>query len=159
MSSAARSAELLRELNRDIWEPFRAAYARGDAEAYLSLHADDLLRVEADENWLGGLDDYAGRVRPAFDRLAADQAALEIDFRFVERIASGDRASERGIYRLAVTMPGAEPQVHFAKFHTVARKQQGSWRIILDHDHSEQRTIGTDHYAAAHALDDLDPFA
>jgi len=152
------SAELLRELNRDIWEPFQVAYARGDADSYLALHGADLLRVEADEGWLGGLDDYAARVREAFARLAADRTALEIDFRFVERIAAGDRASERGVYRLAVTPPGAETHLHFAKFHTIARKRQGSWRIALDHDHSDNRTIGSDHYAAAHPLDDLDPF-
>jgi uncharacterized protein (TIGR02246 family) len=151
------SAELLRELNRDIWEPFRAAYARMDADAYLALHSADLLRVEADEKWLGNLDDYAARVRPAFTQLAAASTLMDIDFRFTERIAAGDNASERGIYCLSVTPPGAEPHRHFAEFHTVARKHDGTWRIIHDHDHSDSGSAGN--YAAAHALDDLAPFA
>jgi len=150
--------EFLRELNRDIWEPFRAAYARMDADAYLALHSADLLRVEADEKWLGGLDDYAARVRPAFAQLAAKGAVMDIDFRFTERIAAGGNASERGVYRLAVTPPGEEPRLHFAEFRTVARKHEGTWRIVLDHDHSDHGSVGVQRYTAAHALDDLDPF-
>jgi hypothetical protein len=95
------SAELLRELNRDIWEPFRAAYARMDADAYLALHSADLLRVEADEKWLGSLDDYAARVRPAFTRLAATSTLMDIDFRFTERIAAGNYAAAQAVDDLA----------------------------------------------------------
>ncbi len=36
---------LLIELNRDVWEPFRAAYRAYDAESYLALHTPDLIRV------------------------------------------------------------------------------------------------------------------
>lgn len=82
------------------------------------------------------LDEYAARVREAFGQLAANGTAMEIEFRFVERIASGEYASERGRYRLSVTPPGAETRLHFAEFHTIARKREGVWRIVMDHDHS-----------------------
>lgn len=37
--------ELLAELNRDIYQPFRSAYGSYDSEAYLTLHTPDLIRV------------------------------------------------------------------------------------------------------------------
>jgi hypothetical protein len=47
---------------------------------------------------------------------------LDIDFRFTERIAVGELASERGCYRIAVSRADAGDHVLYGLFHTFARK-------------------------------------
>ncbi|RAS63229.1 hypothetical protein C8D87_107378 [Lentzea atacamensis] len=39
--------DLLRQLNNDIWPPFRLAYSRMDVSAFLDLYAPELIRAGA----------------------------------------------------------------------------------------------------------------
>jgi ketosteroid isomerase-like protein len=133
--------QLLAEINRDVWIPFQTAYANGDAEAFIALHSPDVIRVEGNGGWLGGLDEYAGRLREWFQWVAVQEGSLDIRFHFLERHANDDIASERGVYRLALTYPEADERVWYGKFHTVSRKRGGVWRIVLDYDSDEGGTV------------------
>src|SRR3954454_16830978 len=77
----------LSELNRDVWAPFRAAYAHGDPEAFIALHAPDVIRVEGNGGREGGFGEAAGRLRDWFQWVAVQEGELDIRFRFLERYA------------------------------------------------------------------------
>ncbi|GAA0917767.1 hypothetical protein GCM10009557_89520 [Virgisporangium ochraceum] len=120
--------DLLAQLNRDIWKPFAAAYGALDAGALMDL------AMVADRG----------------DRIG-------IEFRFHERIAAGDLASERGLFGLSVVPAEGEPRERYGRFHTVARRVDGRWRFAVDYD-----TVGgadAAAFGAAAAVDDLARFA
>jgi ketosteroid isomerase-like protein len=142
-------ADLLTEINRDVWIPFRAAYAHRDPEAFIALHSPDVIRVEGNGGWVGGFEEYAGRLREWFQWVEVQEGQLDIRFRFVERHANADAASERGVYRLTLTYPEAEERVWFGRFHTLCRKLDGSWRIAFDYDSDESGRVDETTFDAA----------
>jgi ketosteroid isomerase-like protein len=141
------TSELLTELNRDVWEPFRVAYRSCDTPAYLALHTPDLIRVGGPRRVVQGYEEMAAEVGPWFADAAAKGLLLAIDFRFTERLADGERASERGIYRIEV---GGE--VLFGRFHTFSRKSGGRWRMAVDYDSDDGATLDETHWSAAQPL-------
>jgi ketosteroid isomerase-like protein len=147
-------AELLKQLNRDIWTPFTEAYAAVDAEKYLKLHSAELIRGEGDRGQVLSLAQYSEGVRRSFERWKKDGAKVGIQFRFLERIVSEESASERGIYQLSVTRPGQEARSFYGKFHVFSRKENGVWKILIDYDSSEKDTIDEKAFQAGTAVDD-----
>lgn len=148
---------LLAELNRDLWHPFVAAYAAVDADAFMALNHTDVVHISGAGKQINGYAEYAGQMREFFAMVAARGDRIGIEFRFHERIASGDLASERGLFRLSVVPADGELRTRYGRFHTVARKADGRWRFGVDYDTDE----GADRAAFddAAAVDDLARFA
>jgi len=59
---------------------------------------------------------------------------MDFAFRFTERLAGTDRASERGVVRMAGEGPRGPLPVRYGAFHTVARLDGGRWRLGLDYE-------------------------
>jgi ketosteroid isomerase-like protein len=150
------NADLLTQINRDIWMPFSAAYAQGDAEAFIALHSPDVIRVEGNGGWVGGFEEYAGRLREWFQWVAVQEGRLDIRFRFLERHTGDDSSSERGVYRLVLTYPDADERLWYGRFHTICRKRNGVWRIALDYDSDEGGTVGEETFASGREMDEFE---
>lgn len=155
---ARQNPAVLAELNRDIWAPFSDAYADGDPEAYLALHAADFIRVDGDRKRIRSLGEYAGAVRHSFAGWAEREEKVGISFRFSERIARPDIASERGVYELTIADNDGNVERLYGRFHVIARRIDGRWRIVVDYDSSENGTIDRSHFLAAAAVDDFKRF-
>jgi len=149
---------LLAELNNDIWLPFSEAYTDGDSAAYLALLAPDFLRVEGDRKVIRNLADYTTSVRRTFEGAADREEKLNISFRFTERIARGDLASERGIYELVLADNDGNVERLYGRFHVIARKLEGKWRLVMDYDSNEGGTITRATFLAAAFLEDFKRF-
>jgi ketosteroid isomerase-like protein len=149
--------DLLAELNRDLWHPFVAAYATLDAAAFLALNRPDLIRVSAAANQVQGYDGYATDLRAFFAMVAGRGDRIGIGFRFHERMAAGDLASERGLFRLSVVPAEGEPRARYGRFHTCARKSDGRWRFVVDYDTTENADEAA--FDAGADIDDVARFA
>ncbi len=143
----------LAELNRDVWIPFAKAYATNDADGFLRLHTKDLIRVSAQGKSVKDLTAYAEGVRQGFEKRKTEGSKAEIAFRFLERIASEEAASERGIFRLTVTSGKGEVRRFHGKFHVFERKVDGVWRIAVDYDSNEGGTIGEKAFETADSME------
>ncbi len=148
-------ADLLREINRDIWIPFAAAYEAHDVEAYIALHRADFIRGEGNRKRVSNLAEYASDMRGFFAREHERGSRFTVGFRFTERLARADLASERGIFEFTMTPKEGARRAFYGKFHTVARKESGAWRLLFDYDSNEGETITVKDYEAASAVDDL----
>ena len=102
---------------------------------------------------------YAAETEGWFADVGDRGDALDIDFRFLERIAGGDLASERGVYQITATKASGEQRVFYGKFHTFSRRTGGRWHIAVDYDSNESGTITADTFAAGTPIDDVDPYA
>ena len=155
---ARQDAALLAELNRDIWIPFHEAYRDGEPEKYIALHRPEFIRGEGSRKVVRTLDEYSAGVRRSFEIWKQRGLKIDLQFRFSERIAKGGQASERGIYRFALTTPEGRTDVFYGQFHTFSRKADGRWQFVVDYDSDEGGTIGETQYRAAAAIDDFSRF-
>jgi ketosteroid isomerase-like protein len=151
-------ADLLRELNRDLWHPFREAYAGLDAAAFLALCAPGYIRASGSERAVYGLGEYAARMEPFFAMVAERGDKITIDFRFSERLAGPELASERGVFELRVALADGEQRVRHGQFHTYARKVDERWLFAADYDSDEGGTITAASFAGGTAIDDVTPY-
>ncbi|QUQ64757.1 GNAT family N-acetyltransferase [Kutzneria sp. CA-103260] len=147
-------ARSLAELNAQIWRPYRAAHAAGDTEAFLALHAPDLIRAGGPGQTVLDFPTYAAASRAWRADLTARGSSVAIEFRFTERITDGVLASERGVYRLTGTRADGDSAVFHGHFHTFTRKTDGRWRIVVDYDNTDATPAD---FEAAADPDDFSP--
>ena len=158
--AAAANPELLKQLDRDIWIPFSEAFAAADSERFMGLHSKELVRVEGGRKQVLGWAQYAEQNRRSFETQKSRGGKVAIDFRFLERIAGPEMASERGIFQFTMTPAtpttpgGSEPRRFYGKFHVISRKENGVWKILVDYDSNEGGTIDEKSWQAAFARDD-----
>ncbi|GEM_PF-2537847 len=150
----------LKEINRDIWTPFSAAYATFDAEKYLNLHTPDFIRANGGgQPTVRDLKGYRDHVADGFERGKASKRRADIAFSFFERVAGESLASERGIYRYTAIAPDSSRQHYYGKFHVFHRKVDGRWKIAVDYDSDEDGAIGADDFEAGVPPDFFDCMA
>ena len=113
---------LLDELNRDIWHPFRGTYHARDLEGFLALYDPDLIRAGGPTKEVYGFDRLAADTTGWFAHVAERGDSLDIEFRFTERIAADELASEQGCYQITATLADGSNRVMYGRFHTFARK-------------------------------------
>lgn len=150
--------DLLRQLNNDIWHPFRLAYAKLDARAFLDVHAPELIRAGGPAKQVFGFADYSDQIEQWFAELAGRGSSVTISFRFVERIVSNGLASERGIFQIVSKRADGDGRTFYGRFHTYARRTDGRWRIYVDYDTDERSATLEEEFLAAIDVDDVDAF-
>lgn len=150
--------DLLRQLNDDIWHPFRLACANLDASAFLDLHAPELIRAGGQTKEVLGFADYSDQVEKWFAGLADRGSSVNISFRFVERIVSNDIASERGIFQIRSKRADGDERTFYGRFHTYARPTDGRWSICVDYDTDERSETLEEEFLAAIDVDDVEAF-
>lgn len=155
---AKQDPALLAELNAQIWIPFHEAYRDGAPEKYIALHRPEFIRGEGSRKVVRTLDEYAAGVRRSFEIWKQRGLKIDLQFRFRERIVKGAQASERGIYRFALTHPDGSEERFYGQFHTFTRKVDGRWQFVVDYDSDEGGTVDEAKYLAAAAVDDFSRF-
>ena len=120
------NTDYLKEINRDIWQPFIEAYSTLNVEKYKSLQSEDFIRAEGNGKRLPTYKDYFNNVDVWFTDLKKEGRKLAITFRFTERFANDKVASERGIYEFkSFDSSGKETWKDYGKFHVFMRKIDG----------------------------------
>lgn len=151
--------DLLRQLNDDVWHPFRLAYSMLDAPAFLELHAPELIRAGGPANQVSGFADYSGQIERWFTDLSDRGSSVTIAFRFVERIVANDLASERGLFQIVSKRADGDERTFYGRFHTYARRMDGRWRICADYDTDERSATLEEEYLAGVDVDDVEAFS
>jgi ketosteroid isomerase-like protein len=154
VTSGQPQASLLGEINSQVWVPFSAAYAAKDADVYLALHTPALVRVSSGSG-ISTLKEYGESVRAWWVEAKSKGQNFEISFRFTERVAKGDMASERGIYRLVSTNLDGSRHESYGRFHVILRKQNGRWHLDVDYDSNEGGSVTAETYSRALAQEEL----
>jgi hypothetical protein len=145
---------VLKSIDQEIWLPFIKAFATGNADEYIGLHSKNLIRPMGDAKRIEPYDRWTGGTRGMFKSFAERGTKVAIEFRFLERFANEDTASERGIFEFSMTNAKGETQKSYGKFHVILKKEDGKWKILMDYDSSEGRTINAESFKAAHAMAD-----
>lgn len=130
---------LLAQIDSQVWIPFVESYNSGDTEAFMALHAPQVLRIPQDEQSIFPYDAYREQVQQANDQSRKEHIHRSIEIRFETRIATETHALETGYYCVRSGPTGTEWE--FYGYFTVAMQQiAGRWRIILDTDTERHAT-------------------
>jgi len=148
-SANAQSDSIQRQINQQVWKPFIQTFNARDNEGFKAVHSKEVSRVLQDDKRILNADEY---FKPVPDSIKARWAAYKnnLELRFTQRIATGDRAFEVGYYKSSSTNTNTgQTRTSYGKFHVLLRKENGIWKILMDADTRENADENAFNSAAA----------
>ena len=136
--SFSQSDSLQKEINEQVWKPFIKAVISDDNDAFSAVHSKEITRVIQDDNQILGYNEYFKKIPDSIKAKWKDWKR-DIELRFLQRIASADKAFEVGFYKTSSTNAvTGEKRTGYGKFHVLLRKENGAWKILMDADANEK---------------------
>lgn len=157
-----RRAELrvqsLREVTRDVWEPFVRGVNSFDDPAYLAVRSKDFVLVQSIGQSFLDYDYYVEDTIKVMRELKAGGVRLLVEMRFDERFADAEYASERGIMRMVRTDADGTRHISHTRFHVIVRKEDGRWRVISEYRWRTDPESDGQAFENARPADDVEAF-
>jgi ketosteroid isomerase-like protein len=150
-SSLAQTEQ--REINEQIWKSFIASFNSYQTEAFMALHSKDVVRSPRDSKKVYGWDEYFQNQKNGDGKSMQAGRKRNIELRFTERMASTTQAVDVGIYKTTNTDVNGNSRSGYGRFHVVMRKENGIWKILVDMDSTEGKTIGEKDFQAANPME------
>ena len=136
-------------INDQVWKPFKTTYDNRDTDGFLALHSKDVVRSPRDAKMVLNWNEYYEQQKQGDDQGKATGSKRQIELRFTERIANDNQALDVGIYRATITDKSGNVKTFYGRFHVVLRKENGTWKILVDTDSSEGNSIDEEEYLQA----------
>lgn len=153
LSISGFSQDFQQEINDQVWKPFISTFNSYDANGFLAVHAKDVVRSPLDAKMILSYDEYLQNQLEGNKRGQEIGNTRALDLRFTERIANAATAIDIGIFKVTVNRKDGSTQSFYGRFHVVLRKENGRWKILVDMDSSEGRSIDETDYVAAKAME------
>lgn len=151
LSSQLFAQSELEKVNHDVWYNFMQAYQDLDASLFNQIHTDDVLRVSLDnENLLIG-QEYKDLNLENFNSWNQAGVKQKIEFSFHNRVHKNGWGYETGIYKLTRYYAG-QSRSKYGKFNVTLKKVNGFWKIKVDADTNEGRTLNESHFQNGNIL-------
>jgi hypothetical protein len=152
ISRALLAQEAQSEINSQVWKPFIKAFNEFNTTDFMSVHSNDLVRSPRDSKIILTWKNYFEELKKSDDQAKANGRKRTIELRFTERIHTGENAIDVGIYKTTSINNNAQ-SAFYGRFLVVLRKESGVWKILVDTDSSEGKTIGEKDFAAAKSIE------
>ncbi|NKI32407.1 hypothetical protein [Croceivirga thetidis] len=130
--------DLISAIKQDIWIPFMEAYRDYDEEKLKSIHTEDILRINIDNNqirygapYLNEFAAFLPRMKQNGDKVGIAFVILTTAFNNTKEIAY-----QTGYYQFQMQSMEEEaisPR-GYGYFHVGLRKEKDVWKIFLDSD-------------------------
>jgi ketosteroid isomerase-like protein len=153
ISSSLFAQDTQKEINEQVWKPFIKGLSGGDAELFMSVHSKDLVRSGRDSKKVLNWDDYYTNTKASNEWGRENKVRLEIELHFTERISNANQAIDVGIYKTTSFAADGKQHSGYGRFHVVHRKENGTWKILVDTDSNEGNTIGESQFLAAKPME------
>lgn len=137
-SKAQSYTELLAELNRDVWKPFVEGVNTNNPKLYNGVNAPEFYWVQdGAKPRIMNLTEYVEDARLVMKSRTDKGIDTALEIRFIQRNVTQEFASEKCIIKYTSTSPGKEPEVFYGLAHVFSRKENGIWRKVIQHAHTE----------------------
>jgi ketosteroid isomerase-like protein len=124
-------------INDQVWKPFIKTFNDFDDNGFMALHSKDVVRALRDDGRVMGYDEYAAIEASDNHTAKLNKSTRKIELRFTERWINQNLAYEVGVYKTESIKPSGNNRVYYGKFHVVLRKENGTWKILVDSDSNE----------------------
>jgi len=138
------------KINKDIYINFSKAYDSLDYNLFASIHSSDMIRISGNGGEIKNVKTYLEGYKKRWND--PNRKPASINFRIFERILSDSLTSDRGIYRVTYTTDKGKAKDSYGKFHVLLKLENDSWRIVIDYDSNENKTINKQSYESAYAI-------
>ena len=126
-----------RSIDATVWRPFVRAFNAQNADAYLTLHAMNVVRWPL--GW--GAPQVGDSVRVQTRRQWSNPKHADehrvMDLGFTHRSHTDSFAYDVGYYRVTVTDGDGTKKEHVGLFNVILGREDGRWKIFLDADNGE----------------------
>ncbi|HEY3404313.1 MAG TPA: nuclear transport factor 2 family protein [Ohtaekwangia sp.] len=147
------SQDYEKEINDQVWKPFIQTFNTYDADGFLAVHSKDLVRSARDSKTIWSWIEYL-QEQKKWDRQATERRSKRtLELRFTERIINPTKAIDVGIYKTTDINTKGESRSFYGRFHVVLRKENGTWKILVDTDSSEGNSISEKDFLAAKPME------
>jgi len=134
----SQTDSLQKEINTHVWKPFIKAFNSKDNDAFSAVHSREVIRISQDDKSIIGFDEYFKKI-PDSLKLKWSEWKNNIELRFIQRIAANGKAFEVGYYKSTSThSKTGESRTGYGKFHVLLRKENGTWKILMDADANDK---------------------
>ncbi|GFD78139.1 hypothetical protein KUL118_10010 [Tenacibaculum sp. KUL118] len=130
LSFSQNNGIIEKEVNQQIWQPFKKSFEARDWESFNNLHTNDVLRVNKYGIRIG--EEYKNSIQTSYQKTTTKKR--QIDFCFNQRIYKENTGYEVGYYRVIYTEKYKEPRTVYGRFHVVLKKKENTWLITQDWD-------------------------
>ncbi|MDY8138228.1 hypothetical protein [Aquimarina sp. 2201CG5-10] len=144
-------------INQDMYSNFSKAFETLDYNLFASIHSQDMIRISGGN---GGAIKKVKEYLKGYQKRWGTPAKKPspIDFRLFERVTSDSLVSDRGIYRITYVNNDKETKYSYGQFHVLLRLEKGHWKILIDYDSNENKTIDKKSYDSAFALTNYEKY-
>jgi len=147
------SQEYSKEINEQVWKPFIETFNNYKSDQFLALHSKDVIRSSRDSKELLSWDEYLKQQKYWDQQSKEKESKRTLELHFTERIANATQAIDIGIYKTTSINSKGESRSGYGRFHVVLRKENGTWKILVDTDSSEGGTISEKDFLAAQPME------
>jgi hypothetical protein len=140
-------------INEQVWKPFIKGFTEGDTDLFMNVHSKDLVRSGRESKQVLSWDDYYKQTKEGNERRKTTKGRVEIELRFTERINNDSQAIDVGIYKTSWWAADGKAGAGYGRFHVVHRKENGTWKILVDTDSNEGRSIGEAQFTAGKPME------
>lgn len=146
-----------KEINEQVWKPFTEAIMTQDVEKFIALHSKDLVRAERDGKRVLTYDQYKTRMEQSWPKWKEsnkkDNVQYTFELRFLERVSNETQAFEVGYFKNQTITPTGEKRMSYGQFHVALRKESGVWKILVDSDSNNGKSITEEMFVAAKPIE------
>jgi ketosteroid isomerase-like protein len=143
----------IKAINDQVWKPFIGAYNNRDTDGFMAVHSRDVVRSPRDDKMVLNWNEYFERQKRGDDQGKTSGNQRRLSLRFTERIANDNQAMEVGIYKVVTTDKTGNIHTFYGRFHVALRKENGTWKILVDTDSSEGNSIDEAEYLQASPME------
>lgn len=157
ISVAASSQHAEKEINDQVWKPFTKAIMTQDVEGFFQVHSREVMRVERDSKHILNYDQYKSDLEkswPAWKQsMQVEKTKYTFELRFLERASNSNQAFEVGYFKNEIVNDAGEKRISYGQFHVALRKENDVWKILVDSDSNNNRTITEEMFHAANPME------
>jgi len=139
------------------WAKFCQAFDSLDYRLMAEIHTKDLIRIPGG----GSIIDYNTYIqgyREDFESAQKKNSTRSIALRFNERVNNDSVASEKGVYKMVIDKNQPRETTYYGAFHVLLKKEEGSWKILMDYDSNPGGKIGEEDFIKAFEINDYQRF-
>lgn len=132
LTGYSQTSDIDREIDEQVWKPFKTTYAAYDMESYNELHTDDVLRITSSGIRRG--ESWKKRNIERKNQRDRSKEPRTIEFSFEHRLNLDDIAYHVGFYKVVAKNQKGVWKTSYGRFHVMLKKIDGTWKIAKDWD-------------------------
>ncbi|HEX6891551.1 MAG TPA: hypothetical protein VF141_12665 [Chryseolinea sp.] len=103
-------------------------------DKFISVMSDDVIQVSYSRQTIRNKEQFLNQARLTYKKMIEKQLSRSMEFRFLNRIANDGNAFEDGFYKYELINEKRDKQIYYGYFQVVLRKEEESWRVLMDYD-------------------------